>query len=387
MGGLPMGMGSYLIEAHLREGRSVAELAAAHGVHRSWIYKLLARYRAEGDTGLIARSRRPRTSPIQLASAVEDEIVLLRKQLTEAGLDAGAVTIQWHLAQRGAAPSVSSIWRVLKRRGFVTAQPHKRPRSSYTRFQADLPNECWQSDMTHWALDDGTGVEIVNFIDDHSRLCLASVALPVTKAVDVAIIFDQARHHYGTPASVLTDNGCIYTAKYRGGKVIMETELERLGVIYKHSRPYHPQTCGKVERFHQTLKKYLAKQQPPPATIAELQAHIDAFVAYYNTRRPHRALGRRTPQDVYDTKIKAHPPQTESATHFRVRHDKIDKMGRVTLRYNNRLHHIGIGRAYNHTPITLLVADLDIRVINADTGEVIRHLTLDPNRDYQPLNQ
>ena len=122
MGGLPMGMGSYLVEAHLREGRSVAALAAAHGVRRSWIYKLLARYRTEGDTGLIARSRRPRTSPIQLASAVEDEIVLLRKQLTEAGLDAGAVTIQWHLAQRGAAPSVSSIWRVLKRRGFVTGE-------------------------------------------------------------------------------------------------------------------------------------------------------------------------------------------------------------------------------------------------------------------------
>jgi transposase InsO family protein len=381
-----MGMGSYLVEAHLREGRSIAELAAAHGVHRSWIYKLLARYRAEGDAGLIARSRRPRSSPTQLATGVEDEIVRLRKQLTDTGLDAGAVTIAWHLAQHGPAPSVSSIWRVLKRGGFVTAQPHKRPRSSYTRFQADLPNECWQSDMTHWALADETGVEIVNFLDDHSRYCVASVALPVTKAVDVAIIFNQARHHYGTPAAVLTDNGCIYTAKYRSGKVIMETELERLGVIYKHSRPYHPQTCGKVERFHQTLKKYLAKQ-PPATTIAELQTHIDAFVAYYNNQRPHRALNRRTPHDVYTTKTKAHPPQPQPATHFRVRHDTIDKMGRVTLRYNNRLHHIGIGRAYKHTPITLLVADLDIRIIHADTGEVIRHLTLNPNRDYQPLNQ
>jgi transposase InsO family protein len=386
VGGLPVAMWSYLFEAHLREGRSVAELAAAHGVHRSWIYKMLARYRVDGDAGLMARSRRPRSSPTQLADAVEDEIVLLRKQLTEAGLDAGAVTIQWHLAQRGAAPSVSSIWRVLKRRGFVTAQPRKRPRCSYTRFVADLPNECWQSDMTHWALGDGTRVEIVNFLDDHSRLCVASVAVPVARAVDIVVIFSQARHHYGTPASVLTDNGTIYTARNRGAKVVMDLELERLGVIYKHSRPYHPQTCGKVERFHQTEKKYLAKQ-PAAATIAELQTHIDAFVAYYNQRRPHRALGRRTPQDVYDTKIKAHPSQPDIPTHFRVRHDKIDKVGRVTLSYNGRLHHIGVGSSYAHTPVTMLVADLDIRIINADTGELIRHLTLNPNRDYQPVGQ
>jgi transposase InsO family protein len=104
----------------------------------------------------------------------------------------------------------------------------------------------WQSDMTHWSLVEGRHVEIVNFIDDHSRLCIACVAVPVARATDVAEIFITAAQRHGTPASVLTDNGCIYTAKYRGGKVIMETLLETLGVTYKHSRPYHPQTCGKV---------------------------------------------------------------------------------------------------------------------------------------------
>ena len=145
-------------------------------------------------------------------------------------------------AQELTAPSPTTIWRVLRRRGFVTPQPKKRPKSSSIRFEADLPNERWQSDMTHWQLGDDTGVEIVNFIDDRSRLCVASKALYVTKAVDVAVIFQDARERHGTPASILTDNGCIFTAKHRGGKVVLETECERLGIETKRSRPYHPQT-------------------------------------------------------------------------------------------------------------------------------------------------
>jgi transposase InsO family protein len=378
-----MDMGRYLVEAHLREGRPVAELAAAHGVHRSWIYKLLARYRAEGDAGLVLRSRRPHHSPTRVSDAFEDEIVELRKQLTDEGLDAGAHTIHWHLSRRhDQVPAVSSIWRILKRRGFVTPQPHKRPRSSFIRFAAALPNECWQSDMTHWTLADNTDAEIVNFLDDHSRLCVASIAVPVTKATDVAEIFITAAQRHGTPASVLTDNGCIYTAKHRGGKVITETLLETLGVTYKHSSPYHPQTCGKVERFHQTEKKFLAKQ-PPALHLAELQRQLDRFVAYYNNARPHRGIGRRTPREVFDSKIKAHPAQRIPATHFRVRHDKVDKTGCVTLRYQSRLHHIGIGRAHNGTRVLLLIANRDVRIVN-DAGELLRHLTIDPTRDYQP---
>jgi transposase len=137
-----MDVGRYLVEAHLKEGRPVAVLAAEHGVHRSWIYKLLARYRDEGEAGLVPRSRRPHSSPTQISDLFEDDIVALRKELLDSGFDAGAETIHAHLAERWHnPPSVSTIWRVLKARGFVTPQPHKRPRSSFVRFVADLPNE------------------------------------------------------------------------------------------------------------------------------------------------------------------------------------------------------------------------------------------------------
>ena len=297
-----MDLAGYVINAVLVEGRSVAEVAAAHDMSRSWLYELLARYREQGEDGLKPGSRRPRSSPTQVASAMEDQIVALRKSLSEKGLDAGAHTIHHHLARRHrrrptAVPSVATIWRILSRRGFVVPQPQKRPRSSWKRFCAELPNECWQADTTHWALADGSDVEVLNGVDDHSRRLVASRAFVTTKAADVVETFHQAVDDHGLPASMLTDNGAIFTAEARHGRCAMENELARLGVAYKHSRPYHPQTCGKVERFHQTLKRWLAKQ-PRPATLGELQAQLDHFGAYYNKVRPHRALGaapRRRP--------------------------------------------------------------------------------------------
>jgi transposase InsO family protein len=377
-----MDKGRFLVEAHLREGRPVAELARAHKVHPSWIYRLLARYRQEGEAGLVPRSRRPHRSPTTLAVAVEEEIVLLRKQLAEEGLDAGAETIWFHLERRhGTAPSVSTIMRVLRRRGCVVPAPKKRPRSSMTRFVATLPNECWQSDMTHWALLGGGAVEIVNVIDDHSRLCVGAVALRVARSLDVVEIFETARQRYGTPASVLTDNGAIFTARYRNGKSALETELERLGVVAKHASPYHPQTCGKVERFHQTMKKYLAKQRAP-RSIPELQRQIDAFVTYYNECRPHRGIGRKIPRDVFDARVKAHPA-TKIESHMRIRHDKVDAYGKVTLRYEGRLRHIGLGARFSGRTVVLMVADDEVRILTPE-GEPLRTLTLDRARDYHP---
>lgn len=331
----------YLVQAHVVGGVPVAELAAAHGVHRSWLYKLIARYRAEGPEGLRPRSRRPKHTPTAVAGELEDEIVALRKHLSEEGLDAGPATIAWHLARRhDRAPSTSTIWRVLKRRGFITAQPHKRPQASLVRFAAELPNECWQSDVTHWPLADGADIEIVNIIDDHSRYCIASTPRTVVKATDIVEIFTTARNLHGTPASVLTDNGAVYTARYRNGTTAFETELAALGVTHKHSAPYHPQTCGKVERFHQTLKRFLTAQHPA-ATLDALQRDIDRFITHYNHHRPHRAIGRRTPHDAYTSRLKAHPDPT-NPTRYRTRHDTIDPTGRVSLRYRGRLHHIGI---------------------------------------------
>ncbi len=385
-------MARYLVEAHVLEGRPVSELAAAHGVHRSWIYKLIARYQAGGYEALQPRSRRPRSCKHQTPAEVVDEVLKLRERLQQEGHDAGAVTIAYHLPRELAdgtpAPSVSTIWRILRREGLIVAQPQKRPHSSLIRFEADLPNETWQTDITHWHLAGGEHAEIMNMIDDHSRLFLASQAFTTTKAQDVVDVFHKAAELHGLPASLLTDNGAVFTATPRKGKVLLQTELERLGIASKNSRPYHPQTCGKIERLHQTLKRYLTRQKPA-RSFAELQNQLDAFVHYYNTTRPHRALDGRTPLQAYSARIKARPTRAGAppTTHFRVRQDKVDSKGKVTLRHNSRLHHIGIGRAHKNRPIKLLIADQDIRIIDQQTGELLRQLTLNPNRDYQPINQ
>jgi transposase InsO family protein len=381
-------MARYLVEAHVLEGRPVSELAAAHGVHRSWIYKLLARYRAGGVEALQPRSRRPRSCKHETPLEVIEAIVTLRRELQADGHDAGAATIAYHLAQETdgmLVPSVSTIWRILKREGLIVPEPQKRPRSSLIRFQAELPNETWQTDITHWQLADGQHAEILNMIDDHSRLFLASRTFSTVKAKDVVDVFHQAAELHGLPASLLSDNGAVFTATPRKGKVLLQSELQRLGIARKNSRPYHPQTCGKVERLHQTLKRYLDAQQPAQ-TLPALQRQLDQFVHYYNDIRPHRALDGRTPQQAYSARIKAKPAASEPVTHFRVREDKVDTHGKVSLRYMSKLHHIGLGRAHKGRPVKLLIADQSIRVITLN-GELLRELTLDPSHDYQPLER
>jgi transposase InsO family protein len=292
-------MARYLVEAHVLEGRSVSELAAAHGVHRSWIYKLLGRYREGGYEALAPRSRRPRSCRHGTPPELVEAIVELRSDLHAQGHDAGAATIAYHLAQqRQEVPSISTIWRILRRQGLIVPQPQKRPRASLIRFQAELPNELWQTDITHWALAGGEHAEILNVIDDHSRLFLASRAFHTVKARDVVDVFHSAAELHGLPACLLSDNGAVFTATPRKGKVLLQTELQRLGISFKNSRPYHPQTCGKVERLHQTLKRYLDAQQPA-GTLTELQGQLDRFVHYYNNVRPHRALDGRTPLQAY----------------------------------------------------------------------------------------
>ena len=196
-------------------------------------------------------------------------------------------------------------------------------------------------------------------------------------------VFRAAAAAHGLPASMLSDNGAVFTGRPRGGgRVALEIELAALHISFRHSRAYHPQTCGKVERYHQTLKKWLARQ-PPAATLDILQAQLDWFTSYYNTRRPHRALGRATPAAAFAARPKAGPAGL-TAAHYRIRHDRIDDTGVITIRYNSRLHHIGIGRAHASTHVLALIADRNIRVINRDTGELLRQLTLNPARDYQP---
>ncbi|HEY6426615.1 MAG TPA: IS481 family transposase [Acidimicrobiales bacterium] len=385
-----MDLGPFLIETHLRTGRPIAELARTHDVHRSWLYKLLRRYRLEGPSGLEARSRRPHRSPSRRRDHYEDEIVTVRKELLNLGVDSGAETIRYHLQKRHAeaVPSVSTIWRVLKARGFVTPQPQKRPKSSLRRFCADLPNETWQADVTHVPLADGVVFEVLNIIDDHSRLCVASRAFVVTRSSDVVRTFYRSAETLGFPQSFLTDNGLIFSSHARHGFAgAFEMELAGLGIHSKHSRPYHPQTCGKVERFHQTLKKFI-KEQDAIESKKQLQVQLDRFVSYYNEVRPHRAIGRRTPAEVYAAREKATPSSEpiDLSGGRKLRHDKLDGKGTVTLRVNGQMHHIPCGRQFAGLRVRLLVEDLDVRVIGVD-GQPVRHLTLDPTKNYQPLGR
>ena len=379
-----MGLGRYVVDAVVLEGRSPTELARSHGLSRSWINELVARFRQGGYPALEPGSRRPRSCPHQVGPEVQAAVLELRQELIAAGHDAGALTIAHHLVGRvDRVPSRATIWRILSRQGLIVPEPHKRPRSSFKRFEAELPNEMWQADATHWLLADGSEVEILNLIDDHSRLVLASVSFSTIKAADVVQTFHEAAEAYGFPAMWLSDNAAVFSGESRRGKVIIETELERLGIRCIHSTPYHPQTCGKVERFHQTLKRYLTKQAVPQSLI-HLQLQLDVFRDYYNQQRPHRALGGSSPLAAFNSRLKAKPDPSQSPTHFRVRKDKVDRFGRVTLRYLGRLHHIGHGLVYKDRPVRLLVAGAHVRVVTEE-GSLLRELTLDPTRDYQRI--
>jgi transposase InsO family protein len=385
-----------VITAVVVEGRPVAQVAADYGVSRQWIYKLLTRYQLEGEEAFEPRSRRPHHQPTAIPGATVEWIIRLRRELTRQGLDAGAHTIAWHLAeQHQLTVSPATIWRIVNKAGLITPQPQKKPKAAFICFAAELPNEMWQVDFTHYRLTrlDGTpgaDVEILCFLDDHSRYALSiSCHQPVTGPRVVAV-FRQAIADQGIPASVLSDNGMVFTTRFSGGRAGRDTLngfstlLRDLGVVQKHSRPNHPTTCGKIERFHQTLKKWLRAQPQQPQTIAELQALCDQFVTYYNTCRPHRSLNRRTPLAVYQARPKATPPAvTKAEPQARVRRDVVDSDGKLTLRHNGRLHHIGVGRTHARTPILMLINGLDIRIIHATTGEIIRQLILNPAVDYQ----
>lgn len=369
------------------EGLSQAAAARMYGVSEATVSRLIARYRSEGEAAFESRSRRPHTSPTRVSDVVNQQIVNLRETLTQRGLDAGPDTIRWHLQQHDQIDvSVTTIRRRLLAAGLIEPNPKKRPKSSYTRFQADLPNGCWQSDFTHIWLANKTDTETISWLDDHSRYALSVTAHRRVTGDIVVDTFNQTVETYGLPASVLTDNAMVYTTRfsgYRGGRNHLETRLAELEITHKHTRPNHPTTTGKVERFQQTLKKWLTAR-PAATSIPNLQTLIDEFIDEYNHRRPHRALNRTTPNIAYQLLPKDTPTGSTAGTHHRIRHDRIDQTGAVSLRRAGRMHHISIGRAHKGTPVIMLIDNLNIRVIDKTTGELLRTLTLNPNIGYQP---
>lgn len=361
---------------------SVTAAAAEYGMSRQHLQRLLKRYREGGLDALEPRSRRPQTMPQRTPHVVRERIVALRSELTGRGLDAGPVTIRWHLERTGLpVPSTSTIRRILHAAGLVTPEPRKRPRSSYVRFEAAQPNELWQSDFTHWRLADGTEVEIISWLDDHSRFLLSCLAVTRVSGDDAVATFLAAVEEYGAPAATLTDNAAVYTSRFTGGKNGFEYVLAHLGVRQKNGAPGHPQTQGKIERFHQTLKRWLARQ-PGARTLAELRAQLDRFGIDYNEHRPHRATGRATPGQAYRATPKAQPARSNGASHYRLRYDVTDGRGAMTLRRAGRLHHLKIGSVHARRRVLALADEHSVTVVALDTGEILSSHLIEPGKGY-----
>jgi transposase InsO family protein len=361
---------------------TVSAAATEYGISRRHLHRLLARYRDGGIDAVEPRSRRPHGSPSRVAPETRERIVALRQSLTAQGSDAGPVTIGWHLEQEGRpAPATSTIRRILHDAGLITPEPRKRPRSSWIRFEAAQPNETWQADFTHWRLADGGDVEILNWLDDHSRYLLCCTAhAPVTGDIVLETFLATVDEH-GAPASTLTDNGRVFTTRLGGGRNALEYVLPLLGVRQKNGAPGHPQTQGKVERFHQTLKRWL-RQQPPATSLEALQEQLDRFRTGYNEHRPHRANDRRTPGDAYRSTPKALPAAAREPGHFRLRYDRVDNQGRVSLRRAGRMHHLAIGNTHRGKRVLALIDNSTVTVVDLETGEVIATNDIDPDRSY-----
>jgi transposase InsO family protein len=361
---------------------SVTAVAAEHGISRGHLHRLLRRYREGGLDALEPRSRRPATNPRRTSETVRTRILALRIELTAGGLDSGPVTIAWHLGRAGLpVPSTSTIRRVLHAAGLVVAEPRKRPRGSWIRFEAAAPNECWQSDFTHWRLVDDCEVEIIDWLDDHSRYLLGLTACARVGGDDVVATFVAAGEAHGWPASTLTDNAAVYTSRFTGGRNGFEYLLAYLGIRQKNGSPGHPQTQGKIERFHQTLKRWLASQ-PAAHSLSELQAQLDRFRVEYNERRPHRAIGRIPPAEAYAARPKTCPAGRAASGHFRLRYDVTDGKGAMTLRRAGRLHHLNAGVAHARRRVLAIVDEQAVTLVSLDTGEILSSHRIEPDKGY-----
>ena len=362
------------------EGVNVAAFCREYGISRETFYVWRRRYRADGLAGLEPKSRAPRSNPARTSAEIEDVIVSLRKELADLGVDDGPATIQWHLARRQpgcTVASVATIWRVLVRRGFVVPEPRKRPKGSWRRFEATAPNELWQADVIDWTITTGV-VKVLSFIDDHSRVALRVRALAEATTDATWDTFSQACQHWGVPLGQLTDNGLNFSGKLRGFEVRFETELRAIGVVPKTSRPFHPQTCGKVERFQQTMKKWL-RRQPLAEDLTELQAQIDAFVNYYNHHRPHRGIGNITPSERWA----ATPPAINLgvALPSPARHTTtlVGTNGVITIgRWR-----VNLGKASAGLHVDVHTDHTHIAVFHQH--RLIRAIQIDPDRTYQGI--
>ena len=352
-------------------GLNVTSFCAQHGISTWLFWDLRRRFALEGDAALEPKSRAPRVVANKTPAAIEDAIVAKRKELVDAGLDAGAETIAYHLRDLVGVPSPSTIWRMLRARGFITPEPAKAPKRSRRRFCAERANECWQLDDTTWELACGTEVKILNVIDDHSRLLVASTAMASCTGAAALGALAGAAAALGWPERMLSDNAKAF-------RNVLAEALAAMGVAAGHSRPYHPQTNGKVERFHQTLKRWLA-HQPGADSIEELGAQLDRFRHLYNHQRPHRSIERRVPAEVWAQAPKSGPADRALGAPTTI-HRGVVRGGRLDA---GRRYLISLGAAYTGREALAVITGASCHVFVE--GKLVRELTLDPTTKRQTL--
>jgi transposase InsO family protein len=389
MAGMVVAMDVRMAAALAQGVGDVAGFCRAQGISRQSYYKWKKRFETEGLEGLRDRSRRPASVPTATSAEVEDAIVRARKELADSGEFNGPFSIAFRLAAQGGSPlpSRATIARVLARRGQVRPQPRKRPRSSYRRFQAGRPNEMWQSDWTGWHLSDGRPVAIAGTLDDHSRLLVGIGAGGGDGTGELVwSVMAAAIGVYGVPMSSLTDNGLCYSTKHRTGHgpAAFEVNLAALGCQSIASSPYHPQTCGKIERFWQTLKKWLRARETvhgPHRTLASLNHELAAFAEHYNTRRPHRAHHGRTPAAVFAATVKARPAERPLPASTQIYRTHVSTGGTVLI----GPYAVCVGARYKSLPVTAIRDGNHIAIFTGN--QLIRTLEADPARHYQPLGR
>lgn len=370
---------------------NVSEVCRELGISRPTFYVYQRRYAEGGLVGVLEpRSRRPKTSPTQTPPAVEELIVRIRKELADDGWDCGAISIGTRLPARMAAdpaladlpvPSRSTIHRVLRRRGQIVDQPRKRPHSAdLQRFEYPQPNACWQIDATGWHLADGRPVVIVQVLDDHSRKLLADHvgAGETAEVVWQALTIAMQRHD--VPFQVLTDRGSAMLGRPEVLTVV-KRNLTALGVRCVSSRGFHPQTCGKNERVHQTLQQWL-RARPHAPTVEALQALVDTFELAYNSARPHQAIGMHTPDQRYTASAKLGPGAELDPPPLHVARNTVSRRGTVALAGPWDAH---IGRQWEGCTITVLRQGHHVALFHRDA--YLLELTINPDRRYQSTGQ
>lgn len=315
-------------------GLSVTGVCRQFGVSRGSYYMYKSRLEKDGLQGLLPRSSRPTSSPNRTGVEMVEALCLKHDELLGSGWDAGARSVHDWLVRAGVegVPSARTIHKILLSHGRASPTPTKRPRASYRRFEAMAPNGMWQLDGHETVLADGTKAVVLRFLDDHSRLVMASRAALGENGQDTWQCMVTAMNRYGKPAVVLCDNGVAFTARFRrgGGYCDFEVRLALIGVSMSNSSPGHPQTCGKKEREWQTLEKWLGARDRPE-TVADLQVLLETYDTLYNTQRPHQALGGGTPQERYDASEKAVPDPSAVRSRVTLHHRKLSDTGGVDL--------------------------------------------------------